>query len=142
MSTPLELLERLLEKYRGAARPAPTDLSVAVEAFALQHPEATPSEWAAFATRLASNAWRDGFLHGQVAASRSEDLEWLKRANESRDYAEVQSELWRRMREAAPPGQPLAELPTDTAIAEAFDAMGRVDGGYRVVIIDGDKRDG
>lgn len=57
------LLERLLGRYYEGPHP-PRRLAEEVKLFRIYYPGATAEQWSRFATRLASNAYEEGFVRG------------------------------------------------------------------------------
>lgn len=134
------IAERLLGRfYEGPA--APPRLAEQVAAFAVMNPKATREEWATFATRLAIGSYRDGFTRGFEWAER--DLDRLDFGDPER-VAELEAHDFEWHAPAHLTSTQLAErvegefyetLPDDEAKARYLDAVGRYQGGFRLVVI-------
>lgn len=139
------IVEKLLTRFYEGPQ-APQRLSEQVVAFAVMHPTATREEWAQFATRLATGAYRDGFTRGFEWAER--DLDRLDVGDPER-VAELQAHdfTWHSpghltSRELAErvDGEFYETLPDDEQKARYLDAVGRYQGGYRLVVVPPDRR--
>ncbi len=97
--------------------------------------EPTHEQWEALAMRLAVGMWREGYMHGQLAAVRYDDPETLERIEQERQAAAVRGEVVAQALRRAQPGQ-LTAIPLDEAHAQLFDAQGFQSGGWRVVVDD------
>lgn len=128
--------------YEG---PEPPDrIGQRVVAFMALYPNATKGEWAAFATRIGMNCYREGWVRGFEWGER--DLgrtpeAALARAQEHEQHDFVWHAPEQPTREEllqkidASPGDLLSQLPTEEAKARYLAMLGRYHGGYRVVVV-------
>lgn len=139
------VVEKLLTRFYEGPQP-PQRISEQVVAFALMHPQATREEWAQFTTRLAAGSYRDGFTRGFEWAER--DLDRLDHGDPER-VAELEAHdfVWHapghltsdELKERVE-GDFYETLDDDDQKARYLDAVGRYQGGYRLVVIPPDKR--
>lgn len=137
--------EKLLERfYEGPV--APSRLAEQVATFAVLNPRATREEWAEFSARLAAGAYRDGFSRGfdwqvrnidqippdapeRVSEEAANNFPWEAPGHMTSDQLAERVE-----------GEFYETLPTDEAKAAHLDAIGRYQGGFRLVVIPQGKR--
>lgn len=129
-----KMVERVLGRfYEG---PEPSDrYAEQVFAFRRFYPRATAEEWASFASNLASNAYRDGYVRGfewkeRRLDERSDDDPELIAARARHEWERAESE---RVRLALQAPDPLDGV-SEEHKAALFDELGvRMDNAWRVV---------
>lgn len=130
-------VERWLDRYYGGPEP-PLLIAHEVALFAREHPAATVEQWMRFATSLGRSQYRLGYLQG---------LEWQQRDQNQLPpvpTASPQRTAW------VPPGAVtdaelamvvprdpesfVESIPDPKAQAQVLDMIGRLGGGFRVMI--------
>lgn len=120
--------------YEG---PEPPDrLSQYVLFFAATNPGATVEAWAVFATKLAQQSYREGYVRGREWRERDLDAT-LSSAEERREYEwEWNAPQVPTTEEMAAKvgGSVLDDLPDEESRVRYLDALGRLTGTFRVVV--------